>query len=312
MNFQVNLLLNVFTIIIGVCALMVAIFGTIRSRIKEYWFLVLFYLFFSLMIVTEFIGGALFNMGELSFYSVFLFRCTGQILTVIFMTFVTFYIQSLFIKTGILVHRIITTVLYAFMIIIYMMPGSLMLDNVTGIIYVGDSIFISAIIYQLLFLYMLIIGFAGDKSDKPVREKVLIWSLITFGVISFSLSLVGSIQQIHMDQLFIDVQESLGSFNAYEIPFIIFGFILIYYFGSYLLSDKHIANNEPLIGFQEKFNISKREMDVIPLLNEGLNNKEIAEKLHVSVATVKTHLHNIYTKTEVKGRYELFHLTQKG
>ena len=48
---------------------------------------------------------------------------------------------------------------------------------------------------------------------------------------------------------------------------------------------------------------------MILLLNEGLGNREIAEKLFVSIATVKTHVHNIYEKTGVKGRYELFRLT---
>lgn len=50
--------------------------------------------------------------------------------------------------------------------------------------------------------------------------------------------------------------------------------------------------------------LSKREIEVIKLINEGLSNKEIAEKLFVSVSTIKTHINNIYKTLEVKSRRE--------
>jgi DNA-binding CsgD family transcriptional regulator len=55
------------------------------------------------------------------------------------------------------------------------------------------------------------------------------------------------------------------------------------------------------------YRITPREHEVIVLLNKGLSTREMAEILFVSPATVKTHLHNIYEKTGVKSRYELFH-----
>jgi DNA-binding CsgD family transcriptional regulator len=48
--------------------------------------------------------------------------------------------------------------------------------------------------------------------------------------------------------------------------------------------------------------LSDREMEVLKLLAEGLTNKEISEKLYVSVNTVKTHLNNIYSKLGVNRR----------
>jgi DNA-binding NarL/FixJ family response regulator len=38
--------------------------------------------------------------------------------------------------------------------------------------------------------------------------------------------------------------------------------------------------------------LTQREFEVVRLVVEGLRNKEIAEKLHVSEGTVKVHLHN--------------------
>tara|TARA_R110000868_G_scaffold259361_1_gene517131 strand:+ start:34443 stop:34859 length:417 start_codon:yes stop_codon:yes gene_type:complete len=48
--------------------------------------------------------------------------------------------------------------------------------------------------------------------------------------------------------------------------------------------------------------ISDREIEVLELVAQGLSNKEIAEKLFVSINTVKTHLSKLYEKLEVSRR----------
>jgi DNA-binding NarL/FixJ family response regulator len=48
--------------------------------------------------------------------------------------------------------------------------------------------------------------------------------------------------------------------------------------------------------------ISKREWEVLALMSEGLSNQEIAEKLYVSLNTVKSHSSNLFQKLDVKRR----------
>ncbi|MEU3340374.1 response regulator transcription factor [Streptomyces sp. NPDC002144] len=48
--------------------------------------------------------------------------------------------------------------------------------------------------------------------------------------------------------------------------------------------------------------LTAREIEVLELISEGLSNTEIGRKLHVSTATVKTHINNIFTKTGLKDR----------
>lgn len=52
----------------------------------------------------------------------------------------------------------------------------------------------------------------------------------------------------------------------------------------------------------EKLNLSKRELEVLQLMAEGLSNQEIAERLFVSLSTVKTHSSNVLEKLDVKRR----------
>lgn len=48
--------------------------------------------------------------------------------------------------------------------------------------------------------------------------------------------------------------------------------------------------------------LTEREVDVLKLVTQGLNNSEISERLCISMNTVKTHLKNIFQKLEVEDR----------
>src|SRR6478609_531567 len=48
--------------------------------------------------------------------------------------------------------------------------------------------------------------------------------------------------------------------------------------------------------------LTRREVDVVRLVAEGLSNRQIARRLVVSEATVKTHLNHVLSKLDVAGR----------
>ncbi len=48
--------------------------------------------------------------------------------------------------------------------------------------------------------------------------------------------------------------------------------------------------------------LSERELDVIKLMALGLTNQEIADRLYISLNTIKTHTSNIYSKLNVERR----------
>jgi NarL family two-component system response regulator LiaR len=55
---------------------------------------------------------------------------------------------------------------------------------------------------------------------------------------------------------------------------------------------------------RQDYGLTKREMEVLELLVQGLNNREIAEELFVSRATAKAHVSHILGKMDVSNRAE--------
>jgi len=66
-----------------------------------------------------------------------------------------------------------------------------------------------------------------------------------------------------------------------------------------------LAVSEGKIKLNEVVRMTKREKQVMTLLSEGMSNKEIGQKLHVSSHTVKSHIHNIMDKLALHTRLEI-------
>jgi LuxR family maltose regulon positive regulatory protein len=77
------------------------------------------------------------------------------------------------------------------------------------------------------------------------------------------------------------------------------------------IPDKTIEKLKFAIGKREKNKeinisegISSRELDTLKLIAEELSNREIADKLYISLNTVKSHIKNIFLKLEVESRIQ--------
>jgi DNA-binding CsgD family transcriptional regulator len=93
---------------------------------------------------------------------------------------------------------------------------------------------------------------------------------------------------------------------AFPFSYVVLNFILIYYgFKFYIREESAAAPSSISSEFVKAFRISDREMEVIRLIQEGYSNKEIGEKLFISPATVRNHLHNLFEKTSARNRVDL-------
>jgi len=69
----------------------------------------------------------------------------------------------------------------------------------------------------------------------------------------------------------------------------------------YVKRNENFVLNTSLISQLE---LSKRELEILNLLAQGHSNEEIAEKLFISLSTVKSHNQNLFEKLDVKRRIQ--------
>jgi len=89
-------------------------------------------------------------------------------------------------------------------------------------------------------------------------------------------------------------------------------FTVIGIWTGYRLTRKKLAPGIPFETdeeFVKRFGISKREHEVLSLMAHGFSNQEIADKLFVSLNTIKTHSANLFSKLGVRRRTQAI---QKG
>ena len=75
-----------------------------------------------------------------------------------------------------------------------------------------------------------------------------------------------------------------------------------------------VANHPQFVLNEEelrRINLSKRELEVLQLMADGLSNQEIASRIFVSLNTVKTHSAQIFEKMEVKRRTQAVELAKR-
>lgn len=76
----------------------------------------------------------------------------------------------------------------------------------------------------------------------------------------------------------------------------------------YIAPTGNFVRNEKAV---EEFGLSKRELEVLELIAEGLSNNEIAARLFVSLNTIKTHSSKLFEKLEVSRRTQAVEVAKR-
>lgn len=118
--------------------------------------------------------------------------------------------------------------------------------------------------------------------------------ILTYGLLAFSLLMLFQLS-------------SIWSFNYTRSTewIIILVAIVSLVMGVFLARGKKSGNTEidtPDLRSYDELGITEREYEVLCMIDQGLSNKEVAEKLFISQNTVKTHLSNLYIKLDAKRR----------
>ena len=72
-----------------------------------------------------------------------------------------------------------------------------------------------------------------------------------------------------------------------------------------MISGEDIA--DVMTEIKKKYEITKREGEILELILLGKSNKEICGELYISIHTVKNHIYSIFQKMDINSRYQLVH-----
>jgi DNA-binding CsgD family transcriptional regulator len=173
--------------------------------------------------------------------------------------------------------------------------------NYTQFISVQRWVFTGLLIGTHLLLFLMSIAFSRKMVHHKRRfAQISGWIYLLYMILTCTAFQLSGLHEI-FTFLF------LTFFLAWHL-------IPIFFLSLYL--DKYHSNTSTLqvdfdvllASFSEKYEISKREKDVVQLICKGLSNQEISEALFISLQTVKDHIHRIFNKTGVKNRVQLTNL----
>lgn len=209
-------------------------------------------------------------------------------------------------------HRMAITAVFAGMTLVCMLlilsPIGAVLDAGTSTIRFGVGYRIASAWYLVSFTFALVLGYGlVRRAWNMERRSFLVGLLIfaTFGYIESVASFVLSLQQASV------TFPSESGFLYSSIPYALYGIFVIVYFLRYPVPSLPGVDEVPE-SFLTKYGITDREREIILKVVQGKSNADIAGELFISLATVKTHLHNIYRKIGVDSRFDLLARVRAG
>jgi DNA-binding CsgD family transcriptional regulator len=196
---------------------------------------------------------------------------------------------------------------------------------------------VTIVYFILTTLFFLVYGLILRGSpEKPIIDplnisqaiRIVFYSIdllvklyVVILLLQKSLKLKNTVYRVLLRRLLlilsgITIMNSLALHFASVHPLIGIYFILLFFGGDLImiiLLKAYLHQNSAELGdvtdklenLYQHFGISKRERDIITEICGGFTNQQIADKLFISLQTVKDHTHNIFKKVNVSNRVQL-------
>jgi DNA-binding CsgD family transcriptional regulator len=185
--------------------------------------------------------------------------------------------------------------------VVGVMPWSVQLAPDTHSYLLKPGYYVASWIYLGVFSYVMYLACKAAMSVTHSRDRLFARGLLLFAAVGCVESAAGLVSDLRhpMGSLDADGEQFLYS----SVSYVLFSAFL----SMYLLP---LIGSQPAGGGIDRvklgaMGLSAREDEVLNLLLKGLSNKGIANELHISEATVKTHLNKIFRKANVHSRFEL-------
>lgn len=175
------------------------------------------------------------------------------------------------------------------------------------------SIYNNFLVLEIPILIALLVGGKKEKDRRKIKlRRSLAWLYSSRYLIAIGVFLLIVLFKLRGDE----VGPRSVRYSSVLLLFIFFSFIpyiwIKFFFLRYAESMLEIVEDREILdSIYVKYNVSKREQDILKLILDGKSNKEIEAALFISYHTVKNHVYNLYQKLGVKNRYELVHFITK-
>ncbi len=289
-------------ILIGFAALAMAGFWAVKTReaeLRNFWVV---YALFTLVLVIAMLKKYLsVNVAGYSAPAWYWLSGLNQMVSYAVLVAVIHFLLGVYQ----IAHRKIITSLFLITMLVSIgllfSPFGTKLDARQRIIYFGTGFKITSIWYVLTFTFIIVVGFAFLKRAWNTDRKNFMIGLLIFITVGYGETL------LHFPQDMRGTSIALARENDFlfsSIPYALYGFFLINYFLHFPLP---VAPGTETLSeeFVSRYGITDREREIILKVLQGKSNADIAGELFISLATVKTHLHNIYSKIGIDSRYDL-------
>ena len=297
---------DLLVIMIGLAALSIVVSWAARTGEADLRDFNILYLCFTLVLIVRVLRKYLFlNVEDYSARAWYGLAGTEQVLGVAVLVAAIHFFTGVY---GVRSRRAITIAFLVMMFISTLLlfsPAGAVLDVNARTIRFGLAYKITAVWYFAAFTFMLGLGVLALRRAWQSEKRNFLIGLLVFATVGYLESAANLPGGLRVTTFSLAQEE--GGFLFSSIPYALYGVFLIVYF----LRHSVAAPLAPLAmdalpeAFITRYNITDREREIILKVVQGKSNADIASELFISLATVKTHLHNIYKKIGVDSRYDL-------
>lgn len=159
-------------------------------------------------------------------------------------------------------------------------------------------------IIVLIGVFILTLGGYKKDMDKKALFQLISWNAMMTGFLSTFIILILKISEIK------DIGNFMLQVLQLSLP-LLYGFLISLVFKVKnpldldVINDVSIPTQDEIQTFLKEKELTRREIEIVYLMKNGLTNKEIAEDLFIAESTVKKHISHIFEKLQVGSREEL-------
>lgn len=296
-------------ILIGFAALAIAVFWAIRTKESDLRNFCVLYALFTLVLVLLVLMQYLFLNVET--YSARSWYFISGVLMLVEFAVIVAAIHFLLGVYQIHFRRVVSFAFLLMMLVcdvLIFSPIGAVLDVDARTIHLGMGYQITAIGYFVSFTCMLALGYSRLRRVWGTDKRDFMIGFLVFATVGYIETLLNLPATLRTTVATLSGDDG---FLFSSIPYALYGIFLINYFLHYY-HPTSLALDELSETFRSKYGITDREREIILKVIQGKSNADIAGELFISLATVKTHLHNIYTKIGVESRFDLLARVRSG